>query len=225
MLADELLGRVRRRNNSLLLVSVAVGNPLKLLQLHIIHLKNGVSLILAVKGFLRIRDNTWEGPSTQQALQRWWLLFLTNFLSFFFFLHFSKNMKQNLTYPCHKVEFWKTGIPETHFKWRPKENCKVSEHKHWQVSVSSSSLEQSSGKRFQYCKGDLPRVSTVWLFTLYTVQRQLAREVSGAGMEPTLLSWNHVQMCVCTDACPSVICTNASYSPYLALLKYIIFSK
>ena len=90
MLADELLGRVRRRNNSLLLVSVAVGNPLKLLQLHIIHLKNGVSLILAVKGFLRIRDNTWEGPSTQQALQRWWLLFLTNFLSFFFFCIFLK---------------------------------------------------------------------------------------------------------------------------------------
>lgn len=57
MLAEELLGRVRRRNNSLLLVSVAVGNPLKLLQLHIIHLKNGVSVILAVKGFLRIRDN------------------------------------------------------------------------------------------------------------------------------------------------------------------------
>lgn len=51
MLADELLGTGRRRNNSLLLVSVAVGNPPKLLQLLIIHLKNGVFVILAVKGF------------------------------------------------------------------------------------------------------------------------------------------------------------------------------
>ena len=51
MLADELLGTVRRRNNSLLLLSMAMGNPLKLLQLHIIHLKNGVFVILAVMGF------------------------------------------------------------------------------------------------------------------------------------------------------------------------------
>lgn len=51
MLADELLGTVRRRNNSLILVSMAVGNPLKLLQLHMIHLKNGVFMVLAVKGF------------------------------------------------------------------------------------------------------------------------------------------------------------------------------
>lgn len=45
MLADEILGR-RRENNSMLLLSVVVENPLKLLQLHIIHLEKGVLMIL-----------------------------------------------------------------------------------------------------------------------------------------------------------------------------------
>lgn len=144
-----------------------------------------------------------------------------------FFLNFSKNMKQNLTYPCHKVEFRKTGIPETHFNEDPKRIPKSqSVIKHWQVSTSSSSLEQSSSKRFQYGKGDLPRASTIWLISLYTVQRLLAREASGAGMWPTLLSWSRVPEDVRLHRCrSSVICTKASYRLYLALLKYIIFSK